>query len=171
MNSSWKTTLCGLVALIGATLPQFFPELTQLGGFLAALGAGAGLLFARDHSHDHDAAAAALANLSVPISRKPEPPTPPTPATITTKRESSIPLLALTAGLAVFLTGCTATGFRMPDGTRFFTARLFWQGQIQSADLTSTNGAHVGLVGYKSEAAETAGAIAEGVARGLKPAP
>ena len=48
MKRSWKTTVCGLVALIGGSLTQFFPEYAKLGGFLATVGSGAGLLFARD---------------------------------------------------------------------------------------------------------------------------
>lgn len=49
-NSSWKTTLCGLLALVGGALVQFFPEYAKLGGFLAFIGSGAGLLFARDNN-------------------------------------------------------------------------------------------------------------------------
>jgi len=49
-SRSWKTTLGGLLALIGANLALFWPEhCAKLGGFLAALGSGLGLLFARDN--------------------------------------------------------------------------------------------------------------------------
>lgn len=46
---SWKTTLCGIVGLLGALISQFYPEYARHGAFLAALGAGLGLIFARDH--------------------------------------------------------------------------------------------------------------------------
>ena len=50
-SRSWKTTLGGLLALIGANLALFWPEhCAKLGGFLAALGSGVGLLFARDNN-------------------------------------------------------------------------------------------------------------------------
>lgn len=47
---SWKTTLCGVLALVGGGLTQFYPEYAKLGGFLAFIGSGAGLLFARDNN-------------------------------------------------------------------------------------------------------------------------
>jgi hypothetical protein len=50
---SWKTTLCGVVAIIGGTLVQFFPEYplaAKIGGALAAAATGIGLLFARDNN-------------------------------------------------------------------------------------------------------------------------
>lgn len=47
---SWKTTVCGLLALVGGALAQFFPEYAKLGGFFASVGSGAGLLFARDNN-------------------------------------------------------------------------------------------------------------------------
>jgi hypothetical protein len=46
---SWKTTLCGSLALIGALITQFYPEFAKHGGFVAALASGLGLLFARDN--------------------------------------------------------------------------------------------------------------------------
>lgn len=52
MKSSWKTTVCGLLAIIGASLVQFFsdiPLVVKCGGFLGAVASGAGLMFARDN--------------------------------------------------------------------------------------------------------------------------
>jgi hypothetical protein len=52
MNRSWKTTLCGAVALGGGIAAQFFPEyplVVKIGGALAAFGTGMGLMFARDN--------------------------------------------------------------------------------------------------------------------------
>lgn len=47
---SWKTTVAGVLALVGGTLAQFFPQYAAHGGFLAAIGAGLGLIFARDNN-------------------------------------------------------------------------------------------------------------------------
>ena len=47
---NWKTSVCGLVGLAGGLLAQFYPEHARLGGFLAALGNSAGLMFAADGS-------------------------------------------------------------------------------------------------------------------------
>ena len=56
MNSrSWKTTLCGAIALIGASIAQFYPEQARHGLFLSAVGTGLGLLFARDNNVSSDA--------------------------------------------------------------------------------------------------------------------
>lgn len=48
--NSWKTTLCGVLALIGGGLVQFFPEYAKLGGLLSFIGSGLGLMFARDNN-------------------------------------------------------------------------------------------------------------------------
>lgn len=50
MKGSWKTTVCGIVGIIGGGLMQFFPQYGQLGGFLASVSASVGLLFARDNN-------------------------------------------------------------------------------------------------------------------------
>jgi len=47
---SWKTTLCGVLALLGSLIPQFFPEAVKLGQFLSAFAGGLGLIFARDNN-------------------------------------------------------------------------------------------------------------------------
>lgn len=60
--NSWKTTLCGLLAVVGAGLTQFFadvPWLFRVGGFLAAVAPAAGLLFARDNNVTSEQAGAA----------------------------------------------------------------------------------------------------------------
>ena len=52
---NWKTTLCGVIVLVGTLLPQFFGdhhELVKLGGFLAALGTGLGFVLCKDHDND-----------------------------------------------------------------------------------------------------------------------
>jgi len=46
---SWKTTVCGVLALVGPLIAQFYPEHANHGNFIGALGAGLGLLFARDN--------------------------------------------------------------------------------------------------------------------------
>jgi hypothetical protein len=48
--SSPKTTICGLMALIGPLVAQYYPEYAAHGNFIGAVGAGAGLLFARDNN-------------------------------------------------------------------------------------------------------------------------
>lgn len=45
---NWRTNICGVMTLVGGLLPGFWPELAKLGGFLVALGAGLGHLFAQD---------------------------------------------------------------------------------------------------------------------------
>jgi hypothetical protein len=57
---SWKTTVAGLLALTGGALVQFFPAHAALGGFLATLGSGAGLLFARDNKVTSEQAGAGV---------------------------------------------------------------------------------------------------------------
>jgi hypothetical protein len=47
---SWKTTVCGVLGLLGGLIAQFFPEYSRYGLFLASFGAGLGLLFARDNN-------------------------------------------------------------------------------------------------------------------------
>ena len=46
---SWRTTICGVLALVGPLIAQFYPEHAHHGNFIGALGAGLGLLFARDN--------------------------------------------------------------------------------------------------------------------------
>ena len=46
---SWRTTICGVLALVGPLIAQFYPEYAHHGNFIGALGAGLGLLFARDN--------------------------------------------------------------------------------------------------------------------------
>lgn len=87
MKSSWKTTVCGLLALIGGGLTQFYPEYAQLGGFLAFLGSGLGLLFARDNNVTSEQAGAN------------DPGKPPTLA-------NRLPVLALCGFLALGGSGC-----------------------------------------------------------------
>lgn len=47
---SWKTTLCGAIALIGSSFAQFYPEYERHGLFLAQIGGALGLMFARDNN-------------------------------------------------------------------------------------------------------------------------
>lgn len=47
---SWKTSVAGLLVLIGGGLAQFFPEYAKLAGLLTHVGAGFGLLAARDNN-------------------------------------------------------------------------------------------------------------------------
>lgn len=47
---SWKTTLGGVISLVGTCLAATWPEYAKAGAFLASLGAGLGLLFARDNN-------------------------------------------------------------------------------------------------------------------------
>lgn len=46
---SWRTNLCGIAALVGPLIAQFYPEHAHHGNFIGAVGAGLGLLFARDN--------------------------------------------------------------------------------------------------------------------------
>jgi len=56
MNArSWKTTACGIAALIGSAVAQFYPEYAHHGNFLATVATGAGLLFARDNNVSSEA--------------------------------------------------------------------------------------------------------------------
>lgn len=68
--NSWKTTICGLLVIVGGALVQFYPELSKLGGLLSTVGGGAGLLFARDNSKSSEDVGAGQ-GVSIPISRFP----------------------------------------------------------------------------------------------------
>lgn len=55
---SWFTTIFGLIGIAGTTFATFFPQYANVGHFLAAFAASAGLLFARDnHVTDEQAGA------------------------------------------------------------------------------------------------------------------
>jgi hypothetical protein len=61
MKGSWKTTLCGLLALVGAGLMTEFHDVSWLahtGALLAATAPACGLLFARDNNVTSEAAGA-----------------------------------------------------------------------------------------------------------------
>lgn len=47
---SWKTTLCGIISILGSIIVQYYPEHAQHGAALSALATGLGLLFARDNN-------------------------------------------------------------------------------------------------------------------------
>ncbi len=47
---SWKTSLCGVLILVGGIVSKFFPEYGNYGAAAMALGSGLGLIFARDNS-------------------------------------------------------------------------------------------------------------------------
>lgn len=105
--NNWKTTLCGLVSLIGANLALFFPQYATLGGFLAAVASGAGLLFARDHDHPDDSSGA------VEISHSP----PASPPVSTTRQIPG----ALAALLAAVLSASLFCGCANPRAAAFNT--------------------------------------------------
>jgi len=89
---SWKTTVAGVIALGGTLLAQFFPEFAKLGGFLAAFGSGAGLLFARDNNVTSEQAGAG-------VTRQAD-----------DKRQGALPLsvlLCLPLSLGLLLSGCS----------------------------------------------------------------
>ena len=54
MNRSWKTTACGIAALVGTVIIQFYPEFARHGNALIALATGVGLLVARDNNVTSD---------------------------------------------------------------------------------------------------------------------
>lgn len=84
----------------------------------------------------------------------------------------SLRLLLALAGLLLagcVVTGCSHTKLQMPNGGKFSRTALGTDLGLQEASV-STNGT-VTVKGLVSQQAQTAGAIAEGVARGLKPAP
>ncbi len=61
---SWKTTLCGVLALLGAITLQFFPEYGRWGSALTALASGLGLIFARDNNKTSEQVGAGQASSS-----------------------------------------------------------------------------------------------------------
>lgn len=63
--TSWKTTLCGVLAIVGGAIVQFFPEYAKLGGFMACIGSGLGLLFARDNNVTSEQAGADAASKAI----------------------------------------------------------------------------------------------------------
>jgi hypothetical protein len=76
-------------------------------------------------------------------------------------------------GFALFaLPGCSAiSGTRKPDGTLTITShRLLWASEAIDFSVADTNAFKTTLKVQKSNAdAQALGAIAEGVAKGLKP--
>ena len=87
---SWKTTLCGVLGIVGAAITQFFPEyplVFKVGGFMAAIGPALGLLFARDNNVTSEQAGATAPRSGI-----------------------STPLLALAAalGLSALMVGCAS---------------------------------------------------------------
>jgi hypothetical protein len=48
--TSLKTTICGVAALIGTVVIQFYPEYARHGNALVAIATGLGLIFARDNN-------------------------------------------------------------------------------------------------------------------------
>jgi len=122
---SWKTTVGGLLALIGANLALFWPEhCAKLGGFLAALGSGLGLLFARDNDKSSEDVGAG-AGSAVPM------------------KKLGVPLFAallLAAGLVgVGVAGSGCALFR-PDSTQGEKARVV-EGLCYSAASIGTTAA------------------------------
>lgn len=84
------------------------------------------------------------------------------------------PLLALFTIAAALLVGCKSTGFEQigADGTRtkFRDTRFFTATGAEYESTVSTNGTRsVRARVQSSPQAEAMGAVAEGVARGLKP--
>jgi hypothetical protein len=75
-----------------------------------------------------------------------------------------IPILLIAAGLA---TGCTSV--TAPNGWSYKSG--LFQKQIGELEVTGgTNGTYsLRMKGYQSEAQNLVGAVAEGVAKGLKP--
>lgn len=53
---SWKTTLGGALAFLGAAIGQIYPEHAREGALLAAVGTAFGLVFARDNNVSSEAA-------------------------------------------------------------------------------------------------------------------
>lgn len=79
--------------------------------------------------------------------------------------------LLLICTILVFGTGCVQTSLRVnPDGSYSFqTTRGAFTGQIGSAEVVAPDGTKFTIKGYQSNADTLAGAIAEGVTKGLKP--
>jgi hypothetical protein len=90
---SWKTTVCGVLALVGGGLTQFYPEYAKLGGFLMFIGSGLGLLFARDNNVTSEQAG--VDPVSKAVRQFGDGPPPP-----------SLPLILLLGALAFGLSGC-----------------------------------------------------------------
>ena len=85
---NWKTTLCGVLALIGTNVAIFFPEYARYGNFLSAVAGGAGLLFARDGEAVRD------------------------------KNNNKIPLLLLLIVPALFFVGCASFTTEQTDTSK-----------------------------------------------------
>jgi len=72
----------------------------------------------------------------------------------------------LLAVALLVLPGCVQ--LTTPDGMTFTRFSPFWNGQIGIVEV-NTPDFSAKVSGYRSDGAEMAGAIAEGVAKGLKP--
>jgi hypothetical protein len=124
MNSR-QTTICGIVALVGGLLAQFFPEYARLGGFLAALGTGVGLMLARDNNKSSEQVGAT----SVPIK---------------VTNLTTLLLLCFVLSIAVCLVGCARFTSRMEkkaDGsvTSVQHVTTFWDSQNAVAKLKASS--------------------------------
>lgn len=153
---SWKTSVCGALAIVGPLIAQFFPELSRYGLFCGAVGAGLGLMFARDNNVTSEAAGAA--STVVPIKQPDDP------------RQTRLPISSLLMVFAVLVfVGCSTSRFTKtaPDGSKIsaWNSRLIWSTEGFEA-IYNTNGVTVKLQKSNTDA-QTAGAVAEGVARGL----
>lgn len=73
----------------------------------------------------------------------------------------------LVVALIPIFTGCVQTQFTAPNGAKFKTTRIFWNGEIGKAEVLPDGSASIEA--YKSEAEKIAEAVASGVAKGLKP--
>jgi len=150
MNSR-QTTICGIIALVGGLVAQFFPEYARYGGFLAAVGTGVGLILARDNNKTSEQVGAPGAPVKV-------------------INLATLTLVCFVLFLAASLVGCARFSSRMEkkaaDGSSVVSVQrvsTFWDSQNAVAKLraSSTDKTPVGLtVGSINEESSTTNATA-----------
>ena len=140
---SWKTTLCGVLGIVGLGITQVFdgyPLVFKIGAFLAGIAGPLGLLFARDNDKSSEQVGA----VPVPVIGDP----PPAP------RSVRLPVNLLLGGilLALTCTGCTRLKVAQTDdptngrtttvtGTAWFSsAQLLTKFKTLQTDKTQSTG-------------------------------
>ena len=147
---SWKTTLCGVLGIVGLGITQVFdgyPLVFKIGAFLAGIAGPLGLLFARDNDKSSEQVGA------VPVAVIGDPPPAP--------RSSLIPVL-LVVGSLCLAAGCASGN---PSGRLLATtvqtvdsAMVGWSDWVALGNASTNAEARVRVVYTKYQQAE---AVAE----------
>jgi len=147
---SWKPQLCGVLSLLGALIPQFYPQYTHHGQFLTALASGLGLMSARQNNRSSEQVGAGRSDPKPFL----KPPCPPSAIRIV----GLVALLALCGGCARFHSVQIQTKLDGSHVESRQTITTFWDSQASIAKLRAsttdkTQGLTVG--GFAEESSAT----------------